>query len=358
MGVRVRIRNAFRLGLVATLGVGLGVLILTSIASLSTILIYIGAALFLSLGLDPAISSLERHRFPRWAAILTVLGAVVGGLTGIVFAIVPIIGEQVDQLIRLIPRITELVTTGELVIAMQETFPTLRIDLIIEAASQAVEDFVRNPEQVAGLFGGVLQFGFAITAGLFGFIVVTILTLYFAGSLPTMKRSLYQLVPASKRERFTDLSEQISESVGRYVVGQATLALVNGVLSFIFLTVIEAPFPALLALFAFLFSLVPLVGTISGSVLIVLVCLIPGLGSPLTALVAAIYYLVYMQLEAYVLSPRIMNKAVAVPASVVVIAALAGGSLLGLLGALIAIPTAAAIMLIIKQVVVPRQNAL
>ena len=130
-------------------------------------------------------------------------------------------------------------------------------------------------------------------------------------------------------------------------------------MSFIFLSIINAPFPAILALLAFLFSLIPLVGTISGSVLIVLICLIPGLGSPLTAFVAAIYYLIYMQVEAYVLSPRIMNKAVAVPASVVVIAALAGGSLLGLLGALIAIPTAAAILLIIKQVVIrgPRHPA-
>ena len=75
--------------------------------------------------------------------------------------------------------------------------------------------------------------------------------------------------------------------------------------------------------------------------IIVLVCLIPGLGSPLTALVAAIYYLIYMQVEAYVLSPRIMNRAVSVPGAVVVIAALAGGSLLGILGALIAIPVAA-----------------
>ena len=90
--------------------------------------------------------------------------------------------------------------------------------------------------------------------------------------------------------------------------------------------------------------------------LIVLVCLIPGLGSPLTALVAAIYYVIYMQVEAYVLSPRIMNRAVKVPGALVVIAALAGGSLGGMLGALVAIPVAAAILLIIKQVVVPHQN--
>ncbi len=78
--------------------------------------------------------------------------------------------------------------------------------------------------------------------------------------------------------------------------------------------------------------------------------------APITALIAAIYYLVYMQIEAYVLAPRIMGRAVAVPGAVVVIAALAGGALLGLLGALIAIPVAASVLIIYRQVIIPRQN--
>jgi predicted PurR-regulated permease PerM len=91
-------------------------------------------------------------------------------------------------------------------------------------------------------------------------------------------------------------------------------------------------------------------------VIIITTCLL--LGSPLTALVAAIYYVIYMQVEAYVISPRIMNRAVSVPGAVVVLAALVGATLLGLLGALIAIPVAAAVLLIIKEVVVPRQAEL
>ena len=105
---------------------------------------------------------------------------------------------------------------------------------------------------------------------------------------------------------------------------------------------------------AFFFSIIPLVGTLTGSTIIVLICL--GLGSPATAIIAAIYYLIYMQIEAYVISPRIMNRAVSVPGAVVVIAALAGGALLGLLGALVAIPVAASILIIYRQVVIPRQN--
>ena len=217
-------------------------------------------------------------------------------------------------------------------------------------------EFVTNPDKLSELAGGVLLVAIAIGSGVFAVIIVFILMLYFTASLNAMKRATYQLVPASKRERFADLTEQITQSVGRFVLGQASLAAVNGVLSFIFLSIINAPFPAVLSFLAFLFSLVPLVGTLTGSVIIVLVCWIPGLGSPLTALVAAIYYIVYMQVEAYVLSPRIMNRAVKIPSALVVIAALAGGALGGILGALVAIPVAAAGLLIIKQVVIPRQN--
>ncbi|MSW97791.1 MAG: AI-2E family transporter, partial [Actinobacteria bacterium] len=101
------------------------------------------------------------------------------------------------------------------------------------------------------------------------------------------------------------------------------------------------------------FSLIPLVGTLTGSIVIALSQFLLADGT--VALIAIIYYLIYMQIEAYVISPRIMNKAVSVPGSIVVIAALAGGSLLGILGALVAIPVAASIIIIVKEVTIPAQ---
>jgi predicted PurR-regulated permease PerM len=352
----MKIQNAFRIGLVGTLGVGLGLLILTSIATLSTIITYIGAALFLALGLDPAISWLERRGLPRWAAIIIVMTGVGLLLAALVLAVVPIIVDQIGQLVEEIPLIVARVSSQEWLESLEEQFPQFQVQEISTQIQTGLTDFFTNPERLSELAGGVLQVAIAIGTGLFAVVIVFILTLYFAASLNSMKRATYQLVAASKRARFADLTEQITQSVGRYVLGQAALAAINGVASFVFLSIIQAPFPAVLAFLAFLFSLVPLVGTLTGSVIIVLVCLIPGLGSPLTALVAAIYYLVYMQVEAYILSPRIMNRAVKVPGALVVIAALAGGSLLGILGALVAIPVAASILLIIKQVVIPRQN--
>jgi predicted PurR-regulated permease PerM len=354
----VKIQNAFRLGLIGTLGVGLGLLILFSVVQLSTILTYIGAALFLALGLDPVVSGLERRNWPRWSAILVVLLGVLGLLAGLVLLVVPIIVNEVTKFVAQVPSIVDRVASPGFIDQLQDQFPALDVQLIADNIEKTINDFVADPTKIGDLAGGVLAVGIGIGTGLFAFLIVLILTLYFTASLGAMKRATYQLVPASKRARFADLTEQITASVGRFVIGQVGLGLINGVLSFIFLTIIQAPFPAALAFVAFFFSIIPLVGTISGSIFIVLVCLIPGLGSPLTALVAAIYYLIYMQVEAYFLSPRIMSRAVAVPGAVVVIAALAGGALLGLLGALIAIPVAASILLIIKQVVIPRQNEL
>jgi predicted PurR-regulated permease PerM len=103
---------------------------------------------------------------------------------------------------------------------------------------------------------------------------------------------------------------------------------------------------------AFLLALIPLIGTVISAVTVSLSQLI--LASPLTAIVILVYFLIYMQIEAYLISPRVMNKAVSIPGSVVVIAALAGGELMGILGALVAIPIAASIILIIKEVAMPR----
>jgi len=346
----VKIQNAFRVGLVGTLGVGLGVLILTSVVALSTILTYIGAALFIALGIEPIVAFLERRKLPRWAALLIVLAALLGFLALLIWMIVPIIIDQSTQLVK---EVTRFVNSGKAVDwyeGLKDQFPAIDFD----GALQQAWDYVQK--NVGGITGGIVQAGVGIISGFFGVVIVLILTLYFVASLNNIKRATYQLVPASQRARFSDLAEQISDSVGKYVIGQVALALCNGILSAIFLTIIGAPFPFLLAVIAFMFSLIPLVGTITGSVIIVLLSLL--LASPLTALVAAIWYVIYMQIEAYVLSPNIMNRAVSVPGAVVVIAALAGGSLLGILGALIAIPVAASMLLIIKQVVIPRQNEL
>ncbi len=353
----MKIHNPFRTALVATLGVGLGILLINSVQNLSTVLLYLGTALFLSLGLDPLVSFLERRRLPRWLAVLVTIVAVLGIFSGIVLIVLPVLVDQISQLIAQITAIVQRGTAiDDLKQWMTDAFPNLRVD---DVFSYVENWLTTNLTEIGGSIGqGFLVASGAVLSGLFGAFIVLILTIYLTASTPSLKRAVYQLAPASKRDRFIDLSEQITDSVGYYVMGQVTQGVINGVLSAIYLSIIQAPFPAVLAVVAFFFSLIPLVGTLTGSTIIVLACLIPGLGSPATAIAAAIYYLIYMQIEAYIISPRIMSRAVSVPGAVVVVAALAGGSLLGLLGALIAIPVAASILIIYRQVLIPRMNEL
>ena len=348
----MKLHNPFRTALVATLGVGLGILLIGSVQTLSTVLLYVGTALFISLGLDPLISWLERRGLPRWLAVIVTILAVLGVFAGIVLVVLPIIISQVTQLIEQVTALVQRTNDfwGDLRDWLASIFPALDIDRVLDEAQNWLLANVGN------ITNSVINASLTVASGLFGAFIVLILTIYLTASTPSLKRSVYQLVPASNRPRFIDLADQITDSVGYYVMGQVTLGVINGVLSAIYLSIIQAPFPAVLAVIAFFFSLIPLVGTLTGSTIIVLLCLIPGLGSPGTAIAAGIYYLIYMQIEAYFISPRIMSRAVSVPGAVVVVAALAGGSLLGLLGALIAIPVAASILIIYRQVVIPRMN--
>jgi putative heme transporter len=350
-GPELKIR-AFRIGFVGALGVLLAVLLGNIVGQLGTVILYVALALFLALGLDPVVSWLQRRDMPRWLAILLVFVVVIGVFVGLIATIVPIVVEQTTNIVRDWDDIVETVQNSDLVAWLNGLTGT---GTAIQDAIEAAGNWLADPENLGSLGGGILAVGAGIAGGFTGAVIVLILTLYFLASLDSMKRYAARFVPASSRSGFRSVSEEITGSVGRYVIGQVSLGAINGVLSLIYLSIIGAPAPILLAFIAFLSSLVPLVGTITGAIIISLVCLA---ASPATALAAAIYYLIYMQVEAYVLSPRIMSRAVAVPGALVVIAAVAGGSLGGVLGALVAIPIAASLIIIVEKVVFPRQDAI
>jgi len=340
--------NAFKIGFVGGIGVLLALVLGGVVAQLGTVLIYIGIALFLALGLDPLVSWISKY-MKRGLAIAIVFGAVLLVFAGLLVTIVPVVVAQATAFITHLPETVANLSQADWVDNFDRQFGEfVNIDEVVQSAQDLL-----NAENLATLGGGLLAVGAGIASGLTGGVIVLILTLYFLASLSSIKRLVYRFVPKSRRDTFIEISEQIVHAVGRYVVGQVSLAAVNGVLSLIFLSIIGAPLPRLLAFIAFLLSLIPLVGTLTGSFIIVLACL---LASPLTGLVAAIYYLTYMQVEAYVLSPRIMNRAVAVPGSIVVIGAVAGGTIGGVLGALVAIPLAASAIIIIQKVIFPSQD--
>lgn len=344
------VRSPFQLGFVITLGALVAILFGQMIGQLSVIIMYVVGGLFIALALDPVVRWLERRKVKRPLGIGIVFGGFLLVVGGILAAVIPMLATQIGQLVRTAPSYFVDVQNQEWYLTLQDTFGAY-VDF--EGLLGMAQDFVGKPENWAQVAGGVWEAGIGIANGLTAMIVVLILSLYFLASLHATKRAFYNIVSRSNRAKVIDITEQITKSVGGYVSGMVVLALTNSILGFVMMSIVGVPFAGLVAVGVFLLAMIPLIGSVMATILVSTVALFE---SPTTALIAAIYYLIYMQIESYVLTPRIMNRVVSVPGSLVVIGALAGGTLLGLLGALISIPVTAMVLMIIKQVWVPRQD--
>ena len=344
----VKVTNAFQIGLLGGLGVLAALVIGNMITTIANIITYVFASIFIALGLDPVVRFLERRKIKRPIAIVTVVVAVLAIFGSLIWSLAPTLVSQTAHFVRQAPGLLKGVTQLDWVVRLDSQFGGA-----ITNGLTSFGDFLGNSANWPSMLGGLVQVGLSIFNGFFAGLVIVVLSIYFMASLESFKQWVYKLVPKTKRKQFIGISEQIANSVGRYVMGQITIALINALLAFIMMSIVGIPFSLLLAFVAFLLALIPLVGSVSAAILIALVALSV---SPAHALIAVIYSLVYMQIEAYLVSPRIMQKAVDVPGSVVVVGALVGGTLLGVLGALIAIPVAASIILILRQVWLPRQE--
>ena len=195
--------------------------------------------------------------------------------------------------------------------------------------------------------------GPAVLSGVFQVFTVLVLTLYFLSSLPRVKHAAYAMVPATRRLRVESLSEEIMRRTGSYAIGQVVIATLNAVLSYVMMRSSASRTPRSSPSTVGLLGLIPMIGATLGAAV---VCIVAFFDEPKKALIALIYYLVYQQLENYVVAPRIMQRTVSVPGPVTIVAALAGAALLGVLGALLAIPVAAGLLLLYEEVLVPRQR--
>lgn len=340
-------RNPIYFGFMGTVGVGFALLMYYIVTNVGQLLGWIAAALFIALGLDPVVRWLEKRQIPRPAGILISLLMLGGIVAAFISTLIPTIVEQTTQLIRRAPGFAEDFLNSPFFVTIDQQFE------VRERVVEEVQNFFRDAGAIGGIFGEVVNVGQIIANSLFGTLIVLVLTLYFLASLPSMKRWAYRLAPRSRRKRVELLSEAITRSVGNYVIGQACVAVLNATYSFILMSILNVPFALLLAFVVALLAFVPLVGGMIAGILVSLIALTVGWQ---TALIYALLYIAYLQFEAYFISPRIMQKAVAVPGAVAVIAVIAGGSLLGVLGALMAIPTAAAILLLLQELYIARQD--
>ena len=307
-------------------------------------LLLVVVSLFLAAGLNPSVMFLERRGLRRPWAVSAVIVAVLAAVALFVVAIVPVITDQVTALTDNVPGWLD---------QLQENQRIQRFDDQYDVIAR-IRDYVADGAFVSGLFGGVLGFGLKIISALFNAFIIVVLTLYFLSSLELTKNAFYRLAPASRRDRVTKLGDRIIRNVGGYVSGAFIVAMSAGISTLIFLFAVGlGKYAVALAFVVALLDVIPMIGATLGAVVVTAI----GFATDVqTGIACAIFFLIYQQLENYVIYPRVMRKSVDIPGSVVVIAALVGAALLGVIGALLAIPTAAAILLIMREVVVKRQD--
>ncbi|KQQ93073.1 hypothetical protein ASF62_15095 [Leifsonia sp. Leaf325] len=337
----------FQWAFVATLGVLLALGLAAAASAVSSVIFSVFAAVFVTLGLDPLVRWFERRGMRRGAAIVTVIILFVLVIVGLLWLVLPLVIGQAAQFVQDAPSMLADLQKQQWFIDASNGSGG-----VLSTVYTWITGLVADPTFWTAVGGGALKFGVALASGISSGIFIFILTIYFTATLDFSKRAVYSLVSASHRESVVDYAERIMGNVGRYLSGMVVLAFLNATFSLILLSLVGVPFALVISVAAFFITLIPLIGTVLTTAFMTVFSLFT---SPVAALIVLVAMLIYMQVEAYIFTPKVMSKAVQVPGSIVLIAALAGGTLAGLPGALVAIPVAAGILLIIKEVVVPRK---
>lgn len=336
-------------GFLVTLGGLIAFGLAVAFTQITGVMISIAFGMFIALGLAPVVGRLERRGLSRAWSIVCVILVMVILVALLIVAVLPTVIAQIREVARAVPTWVSDVQKTEFYGWLDSRIGGDASSLVAQVTA-----FLTDPGHVATIGQGVVQAG--VTAGgvISGTIITFVLSLYFLASLPQMKTAFVRLFPARHREDVAEMTQDVADSVGGYLAGMVILAACNALVAYVLHAVLGLPVPLLMGLAAFCITLIPLIGSVLYWGIATALALFTGW---VPALIFAVCYLVYMQLEAYVLTPRVMNRAVSVPGALVVIGALAGGTLLGLLGALIAIPVTASILLIGKRTFLPHQDA-
>jgi predicted PurR-regulated permease PerM len=200
------------------------------------------------------------------------------------------------------------------------------------------------------ILNDVVSAGTAVFKGVADVLIVVVLTVYFLVDMPRIRTTLYRLVPHSRRPRVILIGDEVFAKVGAYVLGNVLISIIAGIATFIWLAAFAVPYP-LLGIFVALLDLVPVVGSTIAGVVVAAVALTVSLP---VCIATTVFFVVFRLGEDYLLVPKIIGRAVKVQALITVVAVLIGGALLGIVGALVAIPIAAALQLLTQEVLFPR----
>lgn len=334
-------RNPFFIGLTGALGVGVAYLIFRGLSDVTSVLVIVGVALFIAIGLNPIIEFLVSRSVPRGGAVAIVTLGFVLVVVAFIVVIVPPIAHEVNVLINNYPHYKANLIAGR-GWAGRLTHK-LRLTSYLDGKSK-----LKLP-----VANGLLGAGKILLSATVATVSIVALTIYFLIALPGVKRLWLSLIARSRRERVSLLTDEVFGRVGGFMLGNLLTSLISAVLTYVWLVIFGVPYALLLALVVGVFDLIPMVGSTIAGVIVSLVALSKGL--PI-GIATACFYIAYRFLEDYLLNPRVMKHTVKVTPGLTIIATLIGGSLLGIIGALIAVPIAATIQLLLQEVVFPRQS--
>ena len=340
VGPRLDRSSPFYMGMAGAAGVAVVFAIGSIVVSIGQVLLLISLAVIIAVGLDPAVAWVMRTGLPRWAAVAAVLALALGVFAGFLALAIPVLVTETTRLADHLPVYLHSLNNHHTFLGKLNA----RYHIV-----NALQKFVSKGGS-SQLAGGVLGVGKVVVNLVAAVVLVVILSVYLLADLPRVKRGIYKLAPRSRRPRMVLLTNEILDRIGGYVLGNLLTSFIAGLGTWAWCFALGIQYALLLGFMVALLDLIPVVGSTVGGIIVSLIALTHSL--PI-AVATAIFYTLYRFLEDYLLTPKIMARTVQVPGLVTVIATVIGGTLFGIIGALIAIPVAAAIKLLIEETMLP-----
>jgi predicted PurR-regulated permease PerM len=337
--------NPFYFGFVAALGALSAIVLLRALASATQIFVIIVIALYLAMGINPAVEGLQKRGLSRVTAVISIFAGILAFVIFFIAVVIPPVISQGSALITSAPDLLRDLETHPVIADLNTQFG------VIDSLQKRLSEVTSDGALIISAFGGVVGVGKTVLSGAFTAATVLILTLYFIVGLPQATHFTMRFVPATRRDRVSKLTFAIIARVGSFVGSQIVLAFMAAIFILVLSLSLGLPSPFAIAMIVLVCALIPLIGHYIGGSIVTMIALTQSL---LFGVIALILYKFYVQIENYVFTPKIMKRALNVPGAVTIISALVGTSLLGLVGALLAVPIAASIILILEEVVFPQ----
>jgi predicted PurR-regulated permease PerM len=334
---RLRPAELVRSGALVGLGAAGTLVGLYALYTVRAILIRILIALFIAVSLDPAVRLLTRRGMRRGWAVTLIFALAFGLAAAFLLSVIPPLVTQGRNLIDDLP---------EYLGRLQDRSSQFR----------RLDDRYNISEQLQGLAGtlptrlgtGLLGFTSRVFGAVFNSLTILVFTIYFMADMPRIRAGVVRLFPMERRPHARRVVDLVVDKVGGYMIGNIIISLIAGVASYIAFALLGVPFAVPLAFLVAICDLIPMIGATLGAVLGVTVALFTTDLWPTTVLVAA-FFVAYQQLENYLIAPRVLKTTVELGAAAVLIAGLVGATVLGLVGALMAIPIAAAVNVLLNE---------